>query len=152
MLPPDLEEYIRVCESGRFYEELASALGLPCSCSAEREKIKGVAMWLLNGDVPSGHPRWVAFTGRWPTVTSYLAGLKRADHCRAAHALQRAESDLMIRGVCAELMERHPEEALLSIHDALLAPPSGVEDVIQVIRQLWGRVGASPALRYLGSA
>ncbi len=152
MLPPDLSEYIHVCESGYFYEELASTLTLPCSCSDERDKIKDLAMWLLFGDVPSRHPYLIAFSARWPTVASRLAALKRGDHRRAAHALQRAESDLMIRGVCVNLMERYPDMPLLTIHDALLVPHSGVGHVVEVIRHVWARAGVSPTLKYPESA
>jgi hypothetical protein len=143
----DLFDYLSLCQSGAFYKELSTTLSMPFSSPSEQRQLKLVAMRLIFGRHRPSRRGWPEFTDRWPTMASFLADLKRGDHRRVAHTLQRAESELMIVGVCGELMERHPELPVLTIHDGLLVPQYAVEPVVELIRQVWGQAGASPKLK-----
>jgi hypothetical protein len=144
---PDLFELVSVCQAGAYYKELSASLGMPYSSPSEQRQVKLESMRLIFGRHRPSRRGWPEFGNRWPTVAAYLAELKRGNHRRFAHMLQRAESGLMIVGVCGALMERHPELPVLTIHDGLLVPHSGVRPVAELIREIWGQAGVSPRLK-----
>jgi hypothetical protein len=152
MQTSDLDEYMQICETGRFYKELARTLRMQFSSPSERALVKVQAMRLIFGRHHPSRPAWRRFASRWPAVACYLVQLKRGDYRRVAHALQRAESSLMIEGVAGELMHRHPGTPVLTIHDSVLTVPQAEEVVKEVIRSVWRAAGAEPLLKVMRPA
>ena len=124
---PDLSDYMNACTAGRYYEELGVALGTPCRTPSIRDMVKLESNRIIFGRHRPRSARWRAFSGRWPTVARHLAELKRGDYLNAARTLQRLEAEIMIEGVCGELMELHADSPLLTIHDSVMVPASSVE-------------------------
>lgn len=52
----------------------------------------------------------------------------------------------MILGVCARLMEEHPDCPVVTIHDSILTTPRWVEVVTKVIHEEFARLGITPTL------
>jgi hypothetical protein len=144
---PDLIDYIDICRFGGFYQAMAGILEMPCFSRSELARVKVESMRLIFGRHRPSLRSWMRFSDRWPTVASHLAELKRDGHRNASRVLQRAESSLMIEGVVGELMERQPDLPVLSIHDGLLVPASGVDSVAETVNRVWGLAGAVPHLK-----
>ncbi len=51
-------------------------------------------------------------------------------------------------GVVGELMERHPDLPVLSIHDGLLVPASDVDSVSETVNRVWELAGAIPHIKF----
>ena len=75
---------------------------------------EGVVAFLLYGQTRQS-PRWERFRARWPTVAETVEQLKVGDYRNAAWTLQRAESTVMILGVCGLIHRENPEIPLLTI-------------------------------------
>jgi hypothetical protein len=143
----DVDDFVDVCESGTFYEELAEAAGMPCETAADRDRVKVLAFRILFGRDRPNDPRWIGFKRRWPTMAALLAAIKADDHRNAARLLQKTESNLMVDGVGARLAHEHPHIPLLTIHDAVLTPDPFVETVRDFVLGTWAQVGLTPRLK-----
>jgi hypothetical protein len=159
-LPPDLKDYLDVCEAGDFYEVLASLWGLNADDRAQRSRLKRMTFKLiLFGLTRPGHRKWLAFRKKWPTVADFLkqakapihSPLPRAEKCYCygvpARVCQRLESALMIGGVATRLMTEHPDTPIWTIHDAVLIAPHAVGVVERTIREVWACYGLWPKLK-----
>ena len=62
---------------------------------------------------------------------SRMAEIKRGHYKNLAHQMQRAESKIIF-GACRDLMNRHPDVPLWTIHDCLLTVPGlGYEEIVE---------------------
>jgi hypothetical protein len=148
MQPSDLIEFIDICASGDFYEELARTLGIRCRSAADRRIVKKEASRIIFGKHRPRMRDWRRFYERWPTITRFLGEPKRDGYKNAARTLQRLEAAIMIDGACGEFMERHPEVPVLSIHDSLAVPADAVPLAVAAINRAWeSRVGRRPKLK-----
>ncbi len=143
----DVSEFVDICSAGRFYEELADVLSMPFRTASQRRAVKLESMRVIFGKHRPTWPRWAAFADRWPGVASHLAGLKRDDHRHAAHVLQRAESRLMIELACGDMMQRHPDIGILTVHDSILTPMGGLVPAFTAVTGAWRGAGAVPKLK-----
>lgn len=158
-LSRDLADYLAVCESGHFYEALASLWGLDLGDDAQRSRLKRSAFRLvLFGPTRPRNTKWLKFRSKWPTVAAFLELAKanpdgvpprtKADYYGVpARASQRLESELMIAGVCGRLMVEHPETPIWTIHDAVLIPPHAVDVVKRTIEAVFATIGLRPTLK-----
>lgn len=70
------------------------------------------------------------------------------EHGHLARSLQRFESDLVIRGVMAELLRTHPGVPVVPIHDAILTHAGHTETVRQVFQEVFQqRLKVTPRLK-----
>jgi hypothetical protein len=85
-------------------------------------------------------------------VAHTIDALKAESHRHLAWAMQRAESDLMIRGVCWVMMQDHPDIPVLTIHDAIMVAESALPIACSAIEQVWARAGAIPKVKIVPPA
>jgi hypothetical protein len=149
--PPDLADYLAVCQGGHFYRAMADAWGLPCDSRRHLSAVKRLVFRrILFGHVRHGNGFWESFQRRWPTLASVLEMIKRDDHGTSARACQRLESRLMIDGVVETLRLYHAGLPIQTIHDSALVvrDPSAIETVRRVMQtEFQQRLGLSPRIK-----
>src|SRR5262249_45441461 len=105
---PGVEEDVRLCERGGFYESLQD----PPGDLVERARVKqGLFEQVLfpRNHVPFRRPLLDRFKTLYPDVAWVLFELKKKDHRRSAWLLQNLESRLMISRCCGRLMTEQPD-------------------------------------------
>jgi hypothetical protein len=151
-VPPDLLDYIGVCERGAFYQTVAEVWSTPCESRKQKNEIKRLVFRrLLFGRVAPGRRHWIAFRRRWPSVALMLDEIKRPDHGTSARACQRIESRLMIQGVADRLRRQHPEVQFQTIHDSVLTLRDTIQVVKEVMRAEFGAIGLVPRFKEAAS-
>lgn len=113
-VPPDLVEFLTLCEQGKFYD----------SFGADRDRVKS-GMW----PVFFGKKNWTGpiktdLESKYPSVAGTIRALKSKDYRRAAWTLQSWESALFIHRICGTIREERPTMPVFTIHDALLTAPT----------------------------
>lgn len=155
-LPDDLAEFFRDYPTVDFYRWVAPKFGMPCDTDSERDAVKKAWAWLVfdrpRWNIPEWRDRWEAYRAACPSVAAWLEDAKRDNYREAARTCQRFESRLMIQEVCGWLRENHPDLPILTIHDAILAPPDRLPIVCEAIRTTWGKLGVEPAMKIKASA
>jgi hypothetical protein len=131
-----LSAYRDVCSSGLLYEVLSDRLQ-QFGKNLSRQQIKKrflvdvLAKRLFkNGrEYPSSVE--AAFRDEFPGVWKFARAVNQngQDHCRLIRMLQRLESWLVIDLVCERFMDRHPNDFIITIHDAVFVRPEAVERV-----------------------
>jgi hypothetical protein len=152
LLPPDLRDYLGVCERGEFYEELARVWHARTDDPERRKALKRVAYRVIffgriRTEADRTYILWRAFCDRWPTVGHLILRLKNRDKGVPARACQRLESTIMIQGVCGRLMDSHPATPVLTIHDSILTLPGHAGLVGNTIQEEFQRFGVTPNLK-----
>jgi hypothetical protein len=141
-VPADVEDYVRVCEQGRFYESFMGD-------DDDRDRFKRAFfrnVFFGRSGVRSAVK--AAFTRRHPSVAAMLGVLKGKDYRRAAWVLQNVESTLFIHLVCGRrILKERPDVPLFTVHDSLLTVPEAAGDVRALILSEFGRLGVTPRLR-----
>ncbi|HEY1603670.1 MAG TPA: hypothetical protein VGG64_28975 [Pirellulales bacterium] len=137
---PDVEEYIELCERGRFYESLM-----------ERGEDRNRFKTRFYAEVFFGKPSWRSklrnrFEDRYPSVAAMLEELKRTDYRRSAWILQNYEATIFIRGICNKIRAKRPKLALYTVHDSFLMKRADVGLVRRMILAEFNRYGVRPNL------
>jgi len=129
-------EYQRLCEQGELYESLLASLRNEdegCLYGRRQTKTELFRDVLYGKNKARGTVRTV-FNEQFPQVAEVIKDLKRKDHRHLSHLMQRLESKLVIERTCGQLMEEHPDQPLLTIHDSILTTPDHADKVIEVLR------------------
>ncbi len=139
--PPDLCEYIALCESGQFYESLNQN-------ETDRSRFKRqVFIDLFFGEDRYPSKMRVAFAQSFPTVASVIADLKSADYQRLAWLMQHEESKLFIGRICRRLMREGPTVPVVTIHDSLVTNVDHIAQVKGIMLDEFGRLGVRPTFK-----
>ncbi|MCG3147935.1 MAG: hypothetical protein PCFJNLEI_01376 [Verrucomicrobiae bacterium] len=150
--PPDLEHYRRLCESGGLYQYLMERLGWTAGKQAFKDEEVFRCLYGTNGDRDAAgkyNPSRLQpmLESDFPTVWHFITDWKGWHGYRdLACQMQRAESRLMIEGVCGRLMRTHPDCPLVTIHDSIMTTPAWVEIVRGAILEEFDRIGIQPTL------
>lgn len=140
----ELQKYLKLCESGQLYEYLQERSG----DTVPREEFKRLCYaHIFYGSNNIHSPMTRLFGREFPTVHTVIKQAKRKDYARLACEMQRIESDLMIHGVCASLMETCPQAPLITIHDAIYTTSAYVTTVQHAITTTFAAVGLSPSMK-----
>lgn len=94
----------------------------------QRQKLKGSFMYVLFDD-NQGHrnhnPNIQMVKSEFPGVDRWIREAHKViGKTNFAHLLQRAESYLILKTVCKELIDLYPDIPIFTIHDALLCTPN----------------------------
>jgi hypothetical protein len=140
-LPPDLRDWIELCESGGLYDEMAQLAG---RAGLDNDQIKALVFkTILFGAPPRPGSRnrtvYLKFKDRFPTVCRYLGrmkapgpGLRRARgryerwfldkwaKGRPARISQRVESHLVLYVAVMRLRLLYPAMPIVTCHDSIL--------------------------------
>jgi len=143
----EVEEFARLCEECRIYEHLQARGGF-----ADRKTVKTqLFSQLLFSPTHIDGDMTRLFRYLWPELFEWITALKtQYGHEYLAILLQRAESSIVIDGVCGRLLREYPEIPLLTIHDSLLAPPRHAGTVKQVMEEEFARHGVRATVKKKG--
>jgi hypothetical protein len=151
-LPQDLNLYRTLCESGGLYDYLMERMGWTRGKMAFKDEELFRCLYGSNGprDADGKHnPSRLqpVLETEFPTVWRFIRDWKRCHGYRdLACQMQRAESKLMIEGVCGRLMREHPDCPLVTIHDSIMTTAAWVEVVRDAILIEFGKIGIRPTL------
>ena len=87
------------------------------------------------------------FKERFPDVWDAIQNLKKRDYRDLSRKMQRAESRVMIDGVCFRLAEEYPEIPVITIHDSIMTTQPHVATVKRLIHEEFAKIGLSPTLK-----
>lgn len=87
------------------------------------------------------------FGAFFPTVLGQLQELKESDYRHAAHAMQKAESDLVINQVARRICETLPNW-FATIHDSILCHEDSLEPIYQIFADEFRRLGIYPTFKF----
>ena len=163
---PTLIEYLRLCEAGLIYEfclecfqnrevepywnYLPSGKGFLCDPATwDRKKVKKQFVICLFDRVEAtkSNPIFQVLSKHFPEVANFVIDAKQDGYQALAHQCQRMESQLMIDGVAASFMTRHPDSPILTIHDEIIVPESLVDSLTNIIVNRIQLSGATPRLK-----
>jgi hypothetical protein len=142
--PPDVVEYVRLCEAKRFYERMMEATGADKTMS--REAFKPHFFETLFYARRQSAKYAAEFRRLFPTVFEVLSGLRERDHRQAALRLQEMEAAFVYKSVCRRILKDAPAVPLLTIHNAVVTTEDHAGYVRQVMAEEFGRLGLRPTL------
>ena len=137
----NLDEYLRICQEGRLYEEL-----LPDGMDRDKFKVRFFQEVFFG----KGSPRsklWRRFYDRFWCVAQMLQALKTKDYRRSSWVMQNYEATIFIHNICNRIREQRPRMTLFTIHDALLVRAGDQEFVRRIVMQEFRRFDIQPTLR-----
>ncbi len=147
-LPADANDFLDVCQTGRFYETVAELWEPLRQSPIAKIAIKRLSFkYLLFGPVRRGNVFWEAFNERWPSMARILEALKHGDHGRTSRASQRIESHLLIEGVVGQFLLYHPRVPIQTIHDSVLVTVEAAEIAVSAIHAQFDRIGLKPHIK-----
>jgi hypothetical protein len=143
-LPPDLQQYLEVCQRGEFYESLGD----------DREAVKKAMMHILFDRTGYRSEIKFRFGQLYPTVSQFLYDLKtknslpREDRYKyPSHLLQNFEASLFIGRICRRLMKERPDIPVLTLHDSLYSTKQFVDDLLRLMQEEFARIGLLPTFK-----
>lgn len=135
----DVLKYRELTEKGRFYEYCMKKFGVSF------EKRNQFKKWLFK-NVFYGKVLSVKFRKFFPNVSKIIEYYKKQNYKRLSHAMQRAESSLVIGKICGRIMNEQPDVFIATIHDSVLTTRENVDYVIGVMKREFGNICLIPQL------
>jgi hypothetical protein len=155
VIPKDFGKYLRVCQSGQFYETLMTKKERRRGGNYRRLFKERFFVVLFSRNKPKG--RWPnklreRFKAKYPTVAGVLKKLKSRNYRHSSHVLQNYEATIFIHRICRRLMEQHRGMPLVTLHDCLATTKEWVETVKQAIADEFAKSCVRPTLDVTGRA
>jgi hypothetical protein len=158
LIPSDVRQWVRLVESGDLYTHLMSLMGWD---ERRRGEFKDDELFSvmygnpLNFGWRKSRDRLLSpsvlkpiLANHFPTVYTFLVHQHNKHGLGGlARAMQRAESDLMIKRVCGVMTEKFPAAPLLTVHDSILTTAPWVGKVERYIIEEFAALGIHLALR-----
>jgi len=146
----DIGNFSRLVKNGGFYEFLMSNLQNRSRPVLTRDDVKKRFMADIlakQGNYPSVVE--AVFREHFPTVHRFIRKVNRdgAEHANLIRLLQRAESDLVIGIVAADLSVRWPQMFMLTLHDSIFATGQDIPFVVEAFEAAFHRNGYSMSLK-----
>lgn len=137
----DLDDYIRLCEQGQFYESMMEP-------GEDRHAFKEK----FYGDVFFGKTCFRSklkdrFEARFPSIAGMLREVKKRNYRHSSWLMQNYEATIFIYTICNRIRVERPDVMLLTIHDSLLTVPGEVEYVESIIMDEFRKLGIRPTLK-----
>jgi hypothetical protein len=139
--PPDLRNFVSLCESGQLYDSLK-----PPSMERADFKHRFFIDVFFGADK---HPSLVRreFAAQFPTMAAVICDLKKHDHARLAWMMQHEESTLFIARICGRLMRERPSMPLYTIHDSLVTTKRHFDFIERVAMDEFYALGVTPTFK-----
>ena len=148
--PPDLLLFIEMCKTGTLYDHLMKQIGWTKDRS---EFKKEIFFKFLYGPVEEDTPLAKAMASEFPSVMAFIDWHKgRHGYKQLSREMQKAESKLMIEGVCGSLMGQNPKIPLVTIHDSIMTTLEFVPVVRVAIEEEFRKLGIDPTVKAKGNA
>lgn len=160
----DILNYLDYCERGELYDELVQLChGLTlwdCIPPSRRHRfghdrplrrsdIKRQFLIMLFADVETTRRMAIydVVGATWPSIADFILQAKAVEYQDLARQCQRAESAIMVDGVCSRLMQTQARVPLITIHDGIGTTAVYVEQVVDAIAAEFARFGIQPMIR-----
>jgi hypothetical protein len=144
-LPPDVIEFIGLCEQGVLYDNLMERLGIP---ARRRKGFKRLFFsQVFFGRVKATGRVRELFARDFPTVYKAINDLKRKDYRQLAYLLQTHESKIMIDVICRKILDELPGTFIATIHDSIMTTPDKADEVREIMLREFRRFGLNPTIR-----
>ena len=158
------EEWNQLCRQGVIYEHVQDRLrtgGYPCfnvwtgwetktidPSNMTRDQVKKsfLTVMFAKSSQVERHPVYQVIRTDFPTVAETIRRIKRTNHKHLAAKLQRLEAAIVIDSVCESFRLHHPDEPVLTIHDALVVRESFAEQAERAIARGFERHGVTPTV------
>ncbi|RFP65585.1 hypothetical protein D0N36_07765 [Hymenobacter lapidiphilus] len=146
IIPEDVSRFIEECEAGKFYVKAQALIDPTFIVNPSEFKIQFFAKVFFSSGVRVS--QWEhGFAKHYPTVYASIRAFKKNHSNKMlAGEMQKAESDIMIQKVCAQLYKNGINK-FYTIHDAIYCVPGIVEDVKAVIFQVYAEYGIAPSVK-----
>lgn len=151
--PADLQRYKELCESGALYQHLMERMQWTKDKESFKDEELFRCLYGVNGPYDSEgkyNPSRLqpVLQADFPTIWRFIRSWKKKHGYKdLACQMQKAESKLVIEGVCGRLMREHPDCPLVTIHDAILTTPEWVDEVRRTMLEEFAKIGIHPTLR-----
>jgi hypothetical protein len=149
----DVELYRRQVQTGQFYDYMAAKLR-EHGISREDFKRRFLADVVAKRKASSGgreYPSVVEakFRELFPNVYRFIRQVNRDgwEHANLIRELQRAESELVIETVAADLVTRFPRMFLITLHDAIYTTDEHLRKVEEAFRRAFDQTGFPMSLK-----
>lgn len=149
----DVELYRQQVQTGQFYDYMAAKLR-EYGISREDFKRRFLADVVAKRKASAGgseYPSVVEATFRelFPNVYRYIRQVNRDgwEHANLIRLLQRAESELVIETVAADLVTRFPRMFLITLHDAIYTTDEHLGQVEKAFQRAFDQTGFPMALK-----
>jgi hypothetical protein len=158
LIPSDVRQWVGLVESGDLYTHLMSLMGWGESRRGEFKDNELFSVMYgnpLNFGWRKSRDRLLSpsvlkpiLANHFPTVYAFLVHQHNKHGLGGlARAMQRAESDLMIKRVCGVMTEKFPAAPLLTVHDSILTTAPWTGKVERYIIEEFATLGIHLALR-----
>lgn len=149
--PADVLTYINLTKEGKFYDFLMDKFDTPESEKADFKVLFFKEIFYSKIKAQEKYKKALLFKALFPTVYDAIIWYKRNDHADLSNQLQKAESDIMINGVCKRLKFEYKEEDrpfYIPVHDALVCIKKDMDIVYKLIEEeMLKALGFTPHLR-----
>ncbi|WP_010581915.1 hypothetical protein [Schlesneria paludicola] len=141
----DLEQYIRLVQSGEFYDHFALSLNAP---ELDRDAIKKKIL----ADVIAKKGKYQSkvedkFRELFPSVYRFIKKVNANDHANLIRLLQREESHFVIETVAANFIATNPGEFVISLHDSLYSTRKNLHAIEQSFQRGFEQTGFPMTLK-----
>lgn len=146
-MPADVQEYITLTSSGKFYEHVAQAMGVRIESKRERRDFKsnffGSIFFCRNQHTEASKcGKW--FKLHFPNVYQLIYDTKAVRYQNLADAMQIQEAKVILDVVVKAL---HAKKIwCASIHDSIICRPGDQEEVAALILDSFQDYGVRPSL------
>jgi len=135
---------------GQIYEHLEQGMKATSQRPEkwDRDRIKHALMICMFAKtyIVKMNPLYWLIETEFPAIAEYMITAKRNDHRQLARACQKMESKIMIDGVAAEMLRRHPTSPILTIHDEIIVPAGKLDELRAILKSEFFSYGVSPAI------
>jgi hypothetical protein len=142
LVPGDVERYVKLCEEGRFYDELM----LLDHNQTNRDTFKKqIFTQVFYGENCYEGRLTKLFTQEFPAVWETIRQIKKEDYKRLSHQMLRLESEIVINRAVRQCALQGIW--VVTIHDCLVTYPEQAERVKQIMVEAFGSVAIRPMIK-----
>jgi len=147
----DIQHYIDLASSGKFYEGLSKKLyenGVMDQLDRNTAKTCTYEVFFSRNNVLNIYPAKRFFSQQYPTVYDIFKDIKRKKHNALACVLQNLEADLILWKICKRITDERPHIPLFTIHDSIASTVDHLDYIYSVMEEeLANSIGYKPHLK-----
>ena len=128
-------EYLRMSQSGRFYEELQSLLNQPGLTREEVKEYTYILFFADNRHGPKLRKKEQPFVQKFPHIYQIFCLIKRKGKRYLPALLQRTESFIVIENAARRIGEEKPQLPIFTIHDSMITTQGNEKYIAHVLKE-----------------
>ena len=144
-----LSAWLDWTQKGLIYEFAAESLTAITGRKWERQEAKDLFLPFMFDRVDRMRRNllWQVFEQDFSSVLDCICRIKGERYQALSHRLMSLEAEIMIDGVAAKFMQKHPDAPILTIHDELIVPTQYADSARGLIETEFGRYGVRPKVK-----